>query len=125
MPHTGRANKQYLESVGSFLGRRFRQDRISTDQISGIIVTASDPEEIHAFVKQAVQLAHLVPSRLDGTPAGALHVEGTFHLAFVFAPLFHYLPRRDKALRIHSMLKRPIAVGQIHEGQKSIYDEKI
>ncbi|MEQ1594973.1 MAG: hypothetical protein ABL985_07730 [Casimicrobium sp.] len=117
----GSKSKVLLQRIGEYMGKKFSTGRLSADQISGIEVRVGDPAEIHDFVRQAVQLAYLIPARGDGTPATVAALDGVFHLAFVFAPLFRCLPRRHKSARIHTMLKHENA-NTTASSQLSIYD---
>lgn len=117
----GSRSKVLLQRIGEYMGKKFTTGRLSPDQVSGIEVRVSDPSEIHDFVRQAVQLAYLIPSRSDGAPGTFAGVGGIFHLAFVFAPLFRCLPRRHKVARIHTMLKHE-SPNIASSDQLSIYD---
>ena len=103
-PPNGLRTYQYLMTVGTYMQRIFGARRIGSDFISSITVTREDGEHIQQFIKQAVQLSLLTPSRDNARNGPNEACEGTFHLAFLFAPIFGLLPRRNRAQRLPKIL---------------------
>jgi hypothetical protein len=103
-PPNGYQTYQYLMAVGSYMQRIFSARRLGSDFVSSIIVHRDDGPHVQAFVKQSVQLSLLTPSRENSRNGPNEPCEGVFHLAFLFAPIFGLLPRRNKAQRLPKIL---------------------
>lgn len=103
-PPNGAQTYRYLMAIGSFMQRTFSSRRLGSDFISSIVVHANDGEDIQRFVRQSVQLSLITPARTNLHSGTSSPCHGTFHLAFLFAPLFGLLPRRNKAQRLPLIL---------------------
>ncbi len=114
-PHGIRTYK-YMTAIGTFMQRTFASRRLGSDFISSIEIRADDGSDLQDFVKQAVQLSLLTPARTNSHNGANGPCEGVFHLAFLFAPLFGLLPRRNKAQRLPLILAQvSVNVGQLRE----------
>lgn len=102
-PH-GVLTHKYLLSIGNYMRSAFKVKKLGSDFVSSIIVHRDDGLHIQQFVKQAVQLSLLTPSRDNAHDGPNAPCEGVFHLAFIFSPLFGFLPRRNKAQRLPKIL---------------------
>jgi hypothetical protein len=105
-PPNGFVTALYLNQVGKYFQRQFSSsDRaLGSDQITSIKITDDDGEEAQKFIKQAVQLSLMIPSKEVTLTASDRSCAGVFHLAFLFAPLFHLLPRRNDSVRLSKIL---------------------
>jgi hypothetical protein len=108
-PPNGLQTYQYLMAVGNYMQKIFGARRLGSDFISSIIVNRDDGPSIQQFVKQAVQLSLLTPSRENARNGPNEACEGTFHFAFLFAPIFGLLPRRNRAQRLPKILSEVAA----------------
>lgn len=104
-PH-GSQTYRYLLAVGSYMQHTFSARRLGSDFISSIEVRTDDPPEVQDFVRQSVQLSLLTPARTNMHNGVDAPCAGTFHLAFLFSPLFGLLPRRNKSQRVTAILAR-------------------
>lgn len=102
-PH-GVLTHKYLLSIGNYMRSAFKTKKLGSDFVSSIIVHRDDGLHIQQFVKQAVQLSLLTPSRDNAHDGPNAPCEGVFHLAFIFSSLFGFLPRRNKAQRLPKIL---------------------
>jgi hypothetical protein len=102
-PH-GIETFKYLMAVGSYMQRIFSARRIGSDFVTSIVLQESDGGDLQAFVKQSVQLSLLIPAKTNKPNGTNAPCSGTFHLAFLFSPLFGLLPRRNKAMRLPVVL---------------------
>ena len=118
-PPDGASAYKTLMAIGRYMERVFGARRLGSDFISSIEVAASDGEMVQRFVKHAVQLSLLTPSRDNAHNGPNAPCEGVFHLAFLFAPLFSLLPRRNKAQRLPKILAEG---GQIMAGQQQLLE---
>jgi len=105
-PPNGFVAALYLNQIGKFFQRQFSSsDRsLGSDQITSIKITEEDGDEAQKFIKQAVQLSLMIPSKEVTLTASDRSCAGVFHLAFLFAPLFHLLPRRNDSVRLSKIL---------------------
>lgn len=103
-PPNGKATYEHLLAIGRYMQRTFGARRLGSDFISSITVKREDGVHIQQFVKQAVQLSLLTPSRENSRNGPNEPCEGVFHLAFLFAPIFGLLPRRNRAQRLPKIL---------------------
>jgi hypothetical protein len=103
-PPNGMQTYKYLMAIGKYMEHTFAARRLGSDFVSSIIVKQDDGPHIQQFLKQAVQLSLLTPSRINAHNGPNVPCEGVFHLAFLFAPLFGLLPRRNKAQRLPKVL---------------------
>ena len=103
-PPNGFQTYKFLMAIGKYMEHTFSARRLGSDFVSSIEVKRDDGPAIQQFVKQAVQLSLLTPSRINAHNGPSVPCEGVFHLAFLFAPLFGLLPRRNKAQRLPKIL---------------------
>ena len=103
-PPNGALTFRYLNVIGDYMGRAFNSRRLGSDFVSSIDVRIDDGADIQEFVKQSVQLSLLTPSKENAHSGPNAPCEGVFHFAFIFAPLFGLLPRRNKAQRLPQIL---------------------
>jgi predicted ATPase len=101
-PPNGALTAAYLRAIGRFAQWQFTSStrRLGTDQVTSVSITADDGSEAQKFIKQAVQLSLMIPGNDVTLVTPDRTCTGTFHLAFLFAPLFHLLPRRNDAVRL-------------------------
>lgn len=100
----GSACYELLNTIGTYLGKRFKDLPLGTDQHSSILIEETDGMAIQNMVKMAVQLALLIPDQEQTRNGPDAMCIGKFHMAFVLAPLFRIPPRRGKAARLSSVL---------------------
>jgi hypothetical protein len=104
-PH-GMQTYKYLMAIGTYMQNIFSARRLGSDFVSSIEIQASDNIDLQNFVKQSVQLSLLTPSGTNMHNGTNAPCEGVFHLAFLFAPMFGLLPRRNKAQRLPDILAK-------------------
>lgn len=105
-PPYGALAASYLQAVGKFMEWQFISSprRLGTDQVTSITITREDGLNAQRFVKQAIQLSLMIPGPDVTLMTPDRTCTGTFHLAFLFAPYFHLLPRRNDAVRLSRAL---------------------
>lgn len=111
-PPNGAVTYTYLEAVGRFMQWQFSSSsrQLGSDQVTSVIVNDVDGEDAQRFIRQAVQLSLMIPGREVSLVAGDdAPCSGVFHLAFLFAPLFHLLPRRNDAVRLSRVVAHTAA----------------
>ncbi|MRV75804.1 hypothetical protein GJ700_29235 [Duganella sp. FT92W] len=99
---------EYLMKIGEYMKRNFRGKRLGSDFVSSILVSKDDGELIQRFIKQAVQLTLLTPAAENSHNGPNATVEGEFHFAFLFSPLFGLLPRRNRSQRLPKILSEEL-----------------
>ena len=103
-PECGRDLYRFLKTVGEYMHTALVDLKISTDQISSIVIDESVTDYEWTLVQQAVGLGLLFPNvglnNLDEMPER----EGIFHLAYVLAPFFQIIPRRGMARRLRTII---------------------
>lgn len=112
-PPEGEITASYLNAIGRYMRWSFAssQKRLGTDQITSVQITESDGTNAQLFIKQAIQLSLMIPSRgLSITSPDEMCI-GVFHLSFLFAPLFRLLPRRNDAVRLARVLAHAAEIG--------------
>jgi hypothetical protein len=77
---------------------------INTEQISSIEYTTSPDENTWRIIERAVQKGLIYPNINIHNPDEMPFHEGVFHLAFIFAPKFKFLPRKGDAKNISSII---------------------
>ncbi len=95
---------RYVRAIGDWLHHRFLQAPLTTDQISSVRVLEEDGSEVQKILKQAVQLTLLIPHDSSSLMGANGVCEGEFYLAYALAPKFEVMPRKDKSVRIHTVL---------------------
>jgi len=105
-PPEGEITSRYLEAIGKYMQWTFAssQRRIGTDQVTSVRITEDDGSRAQLFIRQAVQLSLMIPSRGLAITAPNQICTGVFHLSFIFAPLFRLLPRRNDSVRLARVL---------------------
>lgn len=105
-PPNGALTAKYLNAIGSFLEFQFSNSarRLGSDQVTSVSIEEDDGDDIQRFIKQAIQLSLMIPSKEVTLMTPNRKCIGTFHLAFLFSPLFHLLPRRNDSVRLTRVL---------------------
>lgn len=105
-PPNGALTARFLKAIGEFLKFQFSNSsrRLGSDQVTSVTIEESDGEDTQRFIKQAIQLSLMIPAKDVALMTPNRTCTGTFHLAFLFAPLFHLLPRRNDSVRLTSVL---------------------
>ena len=122
-PPNGAMTAKYLSAIGSYLEFQFSNSarRLGSDQVTSVSIEEDDGEDIQSFIKQAIQLSLMIPSKGVTLMTSNRKCIGTFHLAFLFSPLFHLLPRRNDAVRLTRVLFRNNKINQSsHDPQQSL-----
>lgn len=104
-PH-GDLTASMLTAIGTYMRWSFSASNrnLGTDQVTSVRIEESDGADAQKFIKQAIQLSLMTPSRTVAIKTPDHNCVGDFHLAFLFAPLFHVLPRRNDAVRLGRVL---------------------
>jgi hypothetical protein len=97
-PPNGALTADYLQAIGEYFKHLFYYQKMGSDLVSSVEIKLTDGPHIKEFVKQAVQLS-LIARNSKQNYTDSLF-EGVYHLAFVFAPHFKILPRRNKSVRL-------------------------
>lgn len=123
-PH-GELTANYLDSIGRFMRWVFLSStrRLGTDQTSSVTIVEQDGPDAQYFIKQAIQLSLMIPAKSVPVKTPDYTCVGDFHLSFLFAPLYHLLPRRNRSVRLSRVLAH--ASGQVEavvELQQSLLD---
>jgi hypothetical protein len=105
-PPNGALTARYLEAIGLFMKWQFSSSNrlLGTDQVTSVMITKDDGPDAQLFIKQAVQLSLMIPARDVTLTASDRSCVGVFHIAFLFAPFFHLLPRRNDSVRLSKVL---------------------
>lgn len=106
-PPNGEVTARYLNAIGSYMRSIFTSSprRLGTDQVSSVEITEEDGPDAQRFIKQAIQLSLMIPAKSVPIKTPDHTCTGDFHLSFLFAPLFHLLPRRNKSIRLVRALR--------------------
>lgn len=99
-PTHGPALHELLVAIGTFMRESIHLERLTTDQVSSVIVDRDVTPETWKLVETAVGLGLLFPNISAHNPDQMPVSVGTFHLAYVLAPHFRLLPRRGKARKL-------------------------
>lgn len=102
----GPATYRYVEAIGKWLKDKFFNFPLSTDQISSVQVFEADGDEIQRVMKQAVQLSLLIPHDGNSHTGVETFCHGEFYLAYALAPRFNVMPRKDKSVRLSTILSQ-------------------
>lgn len=107
-PPNGDLTAKYLKEIGKYLEFQFRNSgrRLGSDQVTSVTIEEEDGDDSQRFIKQAIQLSLMIPSKEVTVMTPNRKCIGTFHLAFLFSPLFHLLPRRNASVRLTRILSR-------------------
>lgn len=104
-----------LKRIGEYTGNKIIYDKLSTEQVSSIIVDNSVDEILWECIKRAVDLSLLYPNVNPNNPDQTPSKEGVFHIAYVLAPYFKLLPRRGRSQKLSTIL-------QYNKGQSNLKD---
>jgi hypothetical protein len=99
-----------LQTVGDYMATRLHKEKISTDQISSIDIPKNISPEKWNLIKCATGLGLLYPNRNQHSPDILPDKEGTFHLAYVLAPHFFIMPRREGSRSLSTFLSKGINI---------------
>lgn len=105
-PGCGPQLYEFLEILGNYMHQALHNEAMTTDQISSIYIDRDVPTLYWGLIQRAVGLGLLFPNVNANNPDEMPEREGTFHLAYVLAPKFRILPRRGKARKLNTILKR-------------------
>ena len=105
-PPNGALAATYLDAIGRFMEWQFSSSvrLLGGDQGTSLRILEEDGPNAQKFIKQAVQLSLMTPAKDVTLTASDRMCSGVFHLAFLFAPLFHLLPRRNDSVRLSKIL---------------------
>ncbi len=105
-PPNGVLAARFLKLIGKFLEFQFSNSarRLGSDQVTSVTIEDEDGEDTQRFIKQAIQLSLMIPSKEVTLMSPNKKCTGTFHLAFLFSPFFHLLPRRNDSVRLARIL---------------------
>lgn len=105
-PPYGTLTAEYLNAIGTYVRNKFSNSprRLGSDQVTSVEVLERDGVDVQNFIKQAIQLSLMTPSSDTAIRTPNQVCEGVFHLAFLFAPLFKFFPRRNDSVRISMVL---------------------
>lgn len=103
-PGIGPELHQLLEVIGRYMRDRLYNAPLTTDQVTSIVVDLQIDDKYVMAVERAVALGLLYPNRNPNDPDHIPRKGGKFHLAYVLAPHFGVLPRRESARSLMSIL---------------------
>jgi hypothetical protein len=95
--------------------RSLHESPLTTDQISSIRIDRSIDDYTWRLIKNAVMLGLLFPNTNANNPDEMPEREGTFHFAYILAPVFRLLPRRGKARSLRTVIRNPVQHDQSAE----------
>lgn len=127
-PDVGRELYEFIRRVGEYMHFSLYAKPVTTDQVSSFRLTSSSEHIYWPLIQHAVALGLLYPNLNTNHPDQLPQKSGTFHLAYVLAPLFRILPRRGKALALQSVLRRSErlqATGGVSELQQLLFPADI
>ena len=96
-PIVGPALHAFLCMLGRYMHANLHERPLTTDQVTSVIIDKNISDEDWKLVCVAVGHGLLHPNVGSGNPDEMPWREGTFHLAYAFAPHYLLLPRRGKA----------------------------
>lgn len=96
-PIVGPALHAFLRMLGDYMHENLHNRPLTTDQVTSVTIDKNVSDEDWKLVCVAVGHGLLHPNVGSGNPDEMPWREGTFHLAYAFAPHFLLLPRRGKA----------------------------
>lgn len=102
-PKVGPELFTFIKEVGNYMTASMRGNLLSTNQISSIRIDESINDAQWALVSNAVKLGLLYPNKDKDNPDHIPDRQGTFHLAYILAPYFRILPRRETSMSLRSL----------------------
>ncbi len=104
LPIVGPALHAFLCMLGEYMHSTLHKKPLTTDQITSVVIDKGISDHHWKLVCVAVGHGLLHPNVNSGNPDEMPWREGTFHLAYAFAPHFLLLPRRGKAANLSTIL---------------------
>jgi hypothetical protein len=104
-PVVGPALHAFLCMLGDYMHASLHKKPLTTDQVTSVTIDKNASDEHWKLVCVAVGHGLLHPNVGPGNPDEMPWREGTFHLAYAFAPHFLLLPRRGKAASLTTILQ--------------------
>ncbi|MDQ3190589.1 MAG: hypothetical protein M3Q58_03265 [Bacteroidota bacterium] len=95
----------FIIGLGEYMHEQIHNTLINTEQISSIEYSSSGDENTWRIIERAVQKGLIYPNINIHNPDEMPYHEGTFHLAFIFAPKFKLLPRKGDSKNILNIIK--------------------
>jgi hypothetical protein len=123
-PEVGRELYEFIRRVGEYMHHSLYEKPVTTDQVSSFRLTSSVEQMYWPLIQHAVALGLLYPNLNTNHPDQLPQKSGTFHLAYVLAPLFRILPRRGKALGLQAVIRRSERIrtdGSVSGLQQSLF----
>jgi len=97
---------EFLKRIGDYMHDSLHNEPLTTDQISSVRVDRTVDDLSWMLTKMAVGLGLLFPNTNANYPDEMPEREGTFRFAYVLAPHFRILPRKGKARKLETILRR-------------------
>jgi hypothetical protein len=107
--------------IGTFMHSDLVDRKLSTDQVSSVVVDDTVSDEEWDLVQNAVGLGLLFPNLALNSGDEMPERSGVFHLAYVLAPYFQILPRRGTARSLRTVIDVARS-NSILDGQLSLFD---
>ena len=104
-PVVGPALHAFLCLLGDYMHANLHKKPLTTDQVTSVTLDKNVSDEHWKLMCVAVGHGLLHPNVGSGNPDEMPWREGTFHLAYAFAPHFLLLPRRGKAASLATILQ--------------------
>jgi hypothetical protein len=120
-PECGRDLYRFLMLIGTFMHSDLVDRKLSTDQVSSVVVDDTVSDEEWDLVQNAVGLGLLFPNLALNSGDEMPERSGVFHLAYVLAPYFQILPRRGTARSLRTVIDVARS-NSILDGQLSLFD---
>ena len=101
-PRIGPELFKFIDKLGTYMSENVHKRLVSTDQISSIRIDHDIDDKKWEIISCAVTLGLLYPNKNKDNPDYIPDRQGMFHLAYVLAPHFKILPRRETARSLNS-----------------------
>jgi hypothetical protein len=96
-PRVGPLFYNFIRDIGEYMRHCLHEEPLTTDQITSVAIAEDVDERTWLLVRRAVMLGLLYPNINSRNPDSVPYKKGTFHLAYILAPVFRLLPRRGKS----------------------------
>jgi len=94
-PVLGRDMDIILREIGEFIHQSLVKRKISTDIVSGISINITD-DALGPAIKKLISVGYLFPQSVPNRPTTMPEGLITIRMAYIFAPLFKFMPRKGR-----------------------------